>query len=101
MTRQLDLKEEQRETARRIELIKALEYGIVGALAFQHMELAGLAIRYDDIECTLTIKAVVEGRWMVAFVSSDTMMGCLLRVAKLAKNNRLRWLPDKYHQDQD
>jgi len=99
MSRQLDIKVEERETARRDELIKALEFGIVGAFESQGLELLGIAIKFDAYNCLLTVKAHVAGKYQVAFVGSDTVVNCFLKLQSEARSNRLRWRPDKYRSD--
>lgn len=97
MSRQLDIKREQRETARRDALVRALEFGIVGALEIQGIHLVGLAIKYDAFNCLLTIKADVQGTRSVCFVGSDTMMNVLLKADAMAANDALVWRADQYH----
>ncbi len=97
MSRQLDVKRELRETAKRDQLVLALEFGIVGAIEAQGMELLGLALTYNAFECKCVVKAIAEERRVVAFVSSDTLMNVLLQVFRLANNQALRWGADKYY----
>lgn len=99
MTRQLDVKAEERETARRLELVRALEYKLVGALQNQGIELLGLAIRYEEFNSLLTLKAIVDEVRSVAFVGSDTMMNVILKATSQASRGTLKWRADKYHVD--
>lgn len=101
MSRQLDAKIEQRETVRRDELVKGLEFGIVGALEAQGMQLLGLSITYDLFSCRCVVKAEAENRRLVAFVSSDTLMNVLLQVFRMANNYALKWGTDKYYSSED
>lgn len=96
MSRQLDSKIEARETGRRDALVKALEYGIVGSLESQGIELLGIAIKYDAFNCLLTVKAFFGGQQQVAFVGSDSIINCLLKLQSGARNDALKWRPDKY-----
>lgn len=98
MTRQLDVKLEERETARRLALVKALEFGIVGALESQGIQLRGLAFRYDPFNCLLTVKVVDGDVQQVAFIGSDTLVNCILKCQDAARNGTLKWRPDKYHE---
>jgi hypothetical protein len=97
MTRLLDLEHEVRETSRRDELVKALEFGLAGAIANQGAKLQGFAIKYGDFDCLMTIKADFDSGRMIAFVGSDTIMNCLLRSYHAAARNELRWKADQYH----
>lgn len=101
MSRQLDVEREQRETARRDQLVKALEYGIVGALQTQGMELLGLSIRYDEYACSMTLRGEINGQRRVAFLNADTLMNCILSAYTMASHGRLKWGRDKYHPDED
>jgi len=96
MTRQLDVQREQRETARRDTLVRALEFGIAGALAHQGATLLGFALKYSEFDQLLTLKADFEGKAHVSFVSSDTMMNCFIKAERQALGNNLDWRPDKY-----
>lgn len=98
MSRQLDIEVEARETARRDALVKALEFGIVGSLESQGIELLGIAIKYDAFNCLMTVKAFLGGKKQVAFVGSDSIMNCFLKLYSAARNDALKWRVDKYHQ---
>lgn len=97
MSRQLDLEHEVRESARRDQLVQALEYGIVGALESQGIQLLGIAIKYDAFNCLLTLKADIAGERQIAFVGSDSIMNCFLKTQSEARRHALAWRPDKYH----
>lgn len=96
MTRHLDAEHEERESARRDQLIKAVEYGLVTALVNQGAELRGFSIRYEDYDCLLTVRADLNGIRHVAFINSDTIMNCIIRASSAAAGNRLSWQRDKY-----
>lgn len=96
MSRQLELEREQRETLRRDELVKCLEFGLVGALSVQGIDLLGLAIKYDPYNCLMTLRADRNGDKIVSFVGSDTIINCLLKGQSEALRQGLRWTADKY-----
>lgn len=97
MTRQLEQETELREAAKRVALVRALDFGIVGALQAQGIELLGWAIKYDAFNCLLTIKAEIAGDRKVAFVGSDTIINCILKTESEALRGGLQWRADKYH----
>lgn len=97
MSRQLDLKRELRESRKRDALVRALEFGLVGALEMQGIELLGFALRYEEFNCLLTLKANVDDLRSVAFVGSDTIINVLLKADNMASNQALKWRVDKYH----
>ncbi len=96
MSRQLDAKQEQRESLRQTELIKTLEFGLVGALEAQGLTFRGFSLRYEPFSCLLTLKVDAEGTWRVAHVGSDTIMNCFLKAQHDAYHHRLKWARDKY-----
>ncbi len=101
MSRQLDQKKEEYETARRVALVKALEYSLVGSLETQGIELLGIAIKYDPFNCLMTIKADIAGDRCVSFVGSDSIMNCFLKADSMSRNTVLKWKADQYHRSED
>lgn len=97
MTRQADLKQEVRDTKRRDELIKALDYGIVGALESKGVELLGLSLKYDAFNCLLTVRADLGGVRSVCFIGSDSIINAFLKLASEASRDELTWKVDRYH----
>lgn len=96
MSRQLDKAAEEREESRRVALIKAIEFGLSDAIVNQGAELRGIAIRYGEFDCLMTVKADFNGVRHVAFVGSDSMMNCFIKADAAAAGNRLSWSKDKY-----
>lgn len=96
MTRQLDLKIEERETRRRDKLVKVLDFELVGTLETQGITPLGFAVKWDAWECLLTMKADIGGVRHVAFVGSDTIINCLIKTVSQAQADRLRWREDIY-----
>lgn len=96
MSRQLEALAETKEAARQVAAVKALEFELAGAVEHLGGTFLGVALKYDTFESLLTYKAEFEGKRMVAFVGSDTMMNCVIKAASMAKNNRLRWKKDRY-----
>ena len=96
MSRQLDKKSEDAAAKKAQRLVKALDYGLVEHLDIHGALLTGLAIKHDASFCLLTIKAIVGGMGMVAFVGSDTIVNCVLKADRDAATDELHWKPDKY-----
>lgn len=101
MSRQLEQEREVRKAARNTAVIKALEYGIVGALESQGIDLVGFSFKYDAFNCLMTIKARFAEDRQVAFVGSESIIGCILKSQSDARNDRLVWRPDRYHTSKD
>lgn len=96
MYRQADLDAEQRDTAKRDALYKALEYSLPGALNHQGIELRGFTIVYNPGACRMVVKGLRQADWIVAFVYADTMTGCLISATSAASRGTLNWGKDKY-----
>lgn len=101
MSRQLDLARETKERERRDTLVKAIEYGLVGALQSQGMTFRGFSIRYRDFDCFMVVKAEIDERWLVAYVATDSIMNCLLKSYQEARSETLHWARDKYQPSRD
>lgn len=101
MSRQLDVQREVRESAKRDTLVKAIEFGLVGALESQGMTFRGFSIKYRSFDCFMVVKAQVDDRWLVAYVASDTIMNVLLKSYEEARSETLRWSKDKYQPSGD
>lgn len=100
MTRQLEVKQEERETKRRTALTRALDFGLVGALGVQGWAVRGFGLKYGELECILSIRVERDGKWFVSFVSADSLADCFIRADRLASGNLLRWKPDRYQKNQ-
>lgn len=100
MSRQLEREREEREEKRRVSLVRAIEFGLFRALYNQGAELRGVAIRYGEFDCLMTIKADINGTRHVAFIGASSMMNCFIKADAAAACNRLKWKPDKYHNNQ-
>lgn len=96
MSRQLDLKRELKETKRRDALVKALEFGLAGALEAQGIQLLGFSAKFDAWECLITLKGDIGGVRSVAFVGSDNVISCILKSVQAAQYDRLSWKKDIY-----
>lgn len=97
MSRQLELEAEERTAKRNQAVVAALDYGLVGALESQGIELIGFAVKHDAYNCLVTVKADIAGVRSVCFVGSDTIANCILKAQAEARRGALRWRPDKYH----
>lgn len=99
MSRQMDQQAEERERARRLNLVTALEFGLARAIQQQGAALVGFAIKYDIVSCLMTIKADFDKGRHVSFIYSDSMMNCIVSGTAAAETNRLHWQLDKYHKN--
>lgn len=96
MTRQLEQATELRRESQVKKLHSVLDFELAGAIEFQGMRLLGVAITYDPFYVRVVLKAECEGKRLVAFVSSDTMVNALIQAQSAAARNTLHWAIDKY-----
>lgn len=96
MSRQL---EQQRETVQAkldLALVAAVEFELEGAVAHAGGELVGLSLRITRTDVLMTLRAVLPGGRMVAFVGGATMPDCFRRAVNDAYQDRLRWRDDHF-----
>lgn len=96
MSRQLDVLAEERETKRRLAVIKALAFDLQGVVEFQGGQMVGFAINYNEYGCSMVWKAEFEGKRHVCFITTSSAMDCILTAVSLGKQNKLKWGIDKY-----
>lgn len=97
MSRQPHLLEEVKSTARRDALVRALDFGLVGALEAQGLTLLGFSVTHDAYSCRIVLRAAAGGERVVAFVYAGNIINCLLRAESDATHDNLRWGADNYH----
>lgn len=91
-----DKKVQERTARRDAAVIRALDFELVGALEGQGTTLCGLALRFDDFDCLMTLKARMGSSQKVCFVGSDSIINCILKATREAHDDLLRWQKDKY-----
>lgn len=96
MTRQLETLQEEKTSRRNLQIIKAVEYELVGAIAHSGGRLHGLAVTFEDFQTRLTLKAEFGGKYRVTFIVNETLADTLLQGVRGAYGNTLRWKRDKY-----
>jgi len=96
MTRQLELKAEEKRLTRGERLLRILEYELAGAIEATGLVFLGFAVYYDTYECMLVLKADAGNSKQVAFVYSDDIAGTLIKAVNGIKSDRVRWREDTY-----
>lgn len=96
MPKQLDVLTEKNSTRRQEAIVRALDFGLVGALESQGIELLGFSVSHDAYSCRIVLRADIGGRRSVAFVYAGNIINCVLRAQADAQNDNLRWGKDKY-----
>ena len=96
MTRQLDIVSEQRTAKKHDMLIRVVEFGLVGSVAHSGGVLTGFSVKIEEWECLMTIRAIKDDVPKISFVGSDSLLNCLLKAERDARNDKLVWREDKY-----
>ena len=56
----------------------------------------GFSCRQKHTQTLLTVKTISEGTPLVAFITSDTTTGCIVRFWDLLEQDRVTWVKDRY-----
>lgn len=96
MTRHLDAEVEERQSRQDAALLKAVHFGLQGAVAHNGYELLGFSVRIDEYECLVTLRAMLEGERVVAFVGAETLAAAFVKVVRDGKRDKLTWRADKW-----
>ena len=78
------------------QLVDAVEFALVGAVAHAGGVLLGLSIRFSDVDCLMTIRADLPAGRRVAFVGAATLADCFRRAVNEAYRDKLNWGVGKY-----
>lgn len=96
MTRQFDIKSEEKIASRQAALVRAVEFELIGSLSHGGAALNGFSVKLRGYDCLLVLRAHVDDMNQVAFVSADDLGGCLIKAVRMALNDGLRWKEDAY-----
>lgn len=96
MTRQLEQEREDRQKKRDNAVLLALEGGLAADVGHAGGELEGFSVRLNGGDCLITIRANVAGRRQICFVGAETLVDALLKSCREARQDKLKWRPDKY-----
>lgn len=83
------------------EVVAALEFGLVGAIAHAGGVLTGFSVKIGDSDVLMTLRAVVAGRQQIAFVGCPDLPSCFRKAVTEAYHDGLRWREDAYQKPQN
>ena len=95
MTRQSDLKNEDRQAKRDRALVRALDFELVRSLSRSDITLLGFSAKFDQYQCLITLRALVDDLLQVSFVSSETIPSAIRKCVTKANNDTLKWKRDQ------
>lgn len=99
MTRQSDLKVEEKQAKLDQQLVRAVEFELQGSISHSGGILNGITIMIYPEDVLIVLKAEVAGRQQVSFVAAETMATGIRKSVRDAYSDRLRWRVDKYAND--
>lgn len=97
MTSPTEQNMEIRRARRAQRLLAAAEGGLEFAIQKMGGDLQGITIRTRPEDILLTIRAVFDGKGMVAFAGGSTVADAYLKAYREAVQNALRWKVDKWY----
>ena len=81
----------ERETA-----LMALYGGLSDSVSYGGGDLHGLSMKFNAVECLMTLRADFPGGPMVAFIGGEDMASTFCKAMREAKGERLSWREDYY-----
>lgn len=93
-----DRAQEELQAKRRLHLMDAHDWALEGAIRVLGAELLGINVKFRGSDWLATVKADFDGTTMIAFSGAETWAGCILKLTREAKGNRLKWRVDKWAQ---
>lgn len=92
--REVELEQAQDRKARRV--LRCLDGGLPASIAYSGGALVGLSVKFGAADVLLTLRANFPSGAMVAFVGGETLPNCILKAAREAGRDGLRWREDKW-----
>lgn len=77
-------------------LFLAVYGGLSAGVSRAGGELVGFSVKFGEADVFCTLRADFPAGRMVAFVGADDLSGCLVKAAREAKSDALRWKKDKW-----
>jgi hypothetical protein len=74
----------------------ALYGGLDDAVSHAGGDLTGFSVRISDLDCLMTVRAQFPGGHMIAFVGAEDLAAVLVKAAREARSDALRWRVDNF-----
>ena len=96
MTRSFETEEEQRKERKARLLLAVCSSGLSASVDRAGARLTGFSAKLAGDDCLLTIRAEFPGGPMIAWCGGETLANALLKAAREAQSDNLRWKVDEY-----
>ncbi len=83
------------------EVIAALEFELEGAVAHSGGVLTGFSVKIGNADVLMTLRAIVSGRPMIAWVGCPDLPSMFRKAVTEAYHDGLVWKPDAYAKIED
>lgn len=93
---QLDVKRKEHKERVDKEVVAALEFELVGAIAHAGGILTGFSMKIGDSDVLMTLRAEIGHRKMVSFVGCPDMSSCFRKAVTEAYHDGLQWREDQF-----
>lgn len=77
-------------------LVDAVDFELAGSIAHAGGVLAGLSVKFSEVDCLLTLRADLPAGRRIAFVGGATLADCFRRAVTEAYQDKLSWGVGKY-----
>ena len=88
--------ERERQLKRFTKIGRLVEHGLLDSVSRAGGQLLGFSVKYANGDCLVTLRALMPSGRMVCFVGAETLGGAVLKAARDANNDKLRWREDQY-----
>ncbi len=96
MTRSFETEEEKRIELKARRLLAVCSSGLMAAIGRAGGTLTGFSAKMSGADVLLTVRAEFPGGPMVCFCGGETLANALLKAAREAQGDALRWKVDQY-----
>lgn len=96
MTNQLKVKRDEARRQVDREILAALEFELVGAIAHAGGVLTGFSMKIGEADCLMTLRAEYGSKRMVSFVGCPDMSSCFRKAVSSAYTDALKWREDQF-----
>lgn len=96
MSRQLEAAREEKRSRADARILEAVCFGLERDIQAFGVTLHGMTFRFNGADCLAVLRGTLQGEKVVAFVGSDDLEAVILKLARVAKQDKLIWKEDRY-----
>lgn len=81
---------------RNVRIGRLADYGLVDAVSRAGGQLLGLSVKFGNGDVLVTLRVLMPKGRVIAFVGAETLGAALIKAARQANNDGLKWKDDRY-----